>query len=73
MIPAHDGSVEEARCIALRANCEMAAMRPSKPVQPPACEGNSPTNTQCPTHGRSSTLEDRRDPTKRVVGSGSTF
>jgi hypothetical protein len=30
-------------------------------------------HTQCPTHGRSSTLEDRRDPTKRVVGSGSTF
>ena len=107
MILAHDGSVEEAKCITLRANREMAAMRPSKPAQPPAYEGNSPTkatanqaefekrkacgacyhcpmrgpgkvnyaifHTQCPTHGRSSTLEDRRDPTKRVAGAGSIF
>jgi hypothetical protein len=43
MILAHDGSVEEALCIALRANREMAAMRTGKPVQPPAYEGNNPT------------------------------
>ena len=107
MSSAHDGSVEEARCIALRANRERAAMRPDRPVPPPAYEGNNPTkaaanqaefdkrkacgacyhcpmkgpgkvnyaifHTQCPTHGRSSTLEDRHDPTKRVGGSGSTF
>jgi hypothetical protein len=40
MIPAHD--VEEAQCIALRMNREMAAMRPSKPAQPLTYEGNSP-------------------------------
>jgi hypothetical protein len=84
----------------------MAAMKPNKPTQSPAYDGNSPTKAtanqaefkkrkvccacshypmmgpgkinyaishiQCPTHGRSSTLEDR-DPTKRVEGAGSTF
>jgi hypothetical protein len=43
MIPAHEGGVEEAPCIAPRANREIASMKPSKPAQPPAYEGNSPT------------------------------
>ena len=46
MIQAHDGSVEEARCIALRANREMAARRPDKPVPPPAYEGTNATANQ---------------------------
>ena len=30
-------------------------------------------HTLCPTHCRDSTSEDRRDPSKRVNGSGQTF
>jgi hypothetical protein len=43
------------------------------PMKGPGKVNNAIFHTQCPTHGRSSTLEDRRDPAKRVVGSSSTF
>ena len=102
-----DWSGEEARCVVLRKNRDIAAKRADNPVQPPAYEGPglahgtanqaefikrkacgacyhcpmkgpwkvnyAVLHTQCPTHGRSSTLADRHDPTKRVNGSGSTF
>ena len=43
------------------------------PMNGPAKVNYAVFHTLCPTHGRDSTSEDRRDPTKRVNGSGQIF